>query len=164
DRGLLVDGVLHWIAVQRIGSETPRNIVSFDICDETFRYTPFPDKHLAAHAMSFLGIWEGKLCLILQHDKDDDVVWTMKDYTWTKHLNIPQQIDLTYGRAIQTFQNGEVLLDYDARKEETGSLITYDPKLARVKVLKFGGLPEFTGIEPYIETLVSLNSGTFVGQ
>ncbi|XP_026416649.1 F-box protein At4g22390-like [Papaver somniferum] len=74
ERGLLVDGVLHWIAVQRIGSEAPPYVVSFDICDETFRYTPFPDKRFATHDMSFLGIWEGKLCLILYHDQDNDVV------------------------------------------------------------------------------------------
>ncbi|XP_026416646.1 F-box protein At3g07870-like [Papaver somniferum] len=168
DRGLLVDGVLHWIAVQCSGYEAPRSVVSFDISDETFRYTPFPYYCFAYNALSFLGIWEGKLCLILQDDKDNDAVWTMKDYTWTKHLNIPRHIGLTYGRAIQTFQNGEVLLDYvyswKEKSEESGSLISYDPKHGRVKVLKLGSLPDLIGIEPYIETLVSPYLGTFVGQ
>ncbi|KAI3987258.1 hypothetical protein MKX01_031742 [Papaver californicum] len=166
NRGHLVNGVLHWIAVaRRTGFKTSCTVVSFDISNEIFRDTALPDKCWINRGMSELGTWEGKLCLVLKHNKDDAVVWTMKDYSWSKQIYITEEIsDMIYGRPIQIFQNGEILFESYLWKEQKVGLISYDPKLRRARVLKISSLPKLCEIEPYIGTLVSLNSGTFLGQ
>ncbi|KAI3949517.1 hypothetical protein MKW92_033711, partial [Papaver armeniacum] len=127
-----------------------------------------------------LGVWEGKLCLFQknhmenptilcthQNDQNDHLdVWTMMDNKWSKHLKITAHVaDMYYSRPIQTLQNGEILIEGSPGVEECIDLeeewidmISYDPKLERVRALKIYGLPEDSDVDTYIETLVPLNS------
>ncbi|KAI3838413.1 hypothetical protein MKW92_035814 [Papaver armeniacum] len=82
-------------------------------------------------------------------------VWTMIDNKWSKHLKITE--NMYYGLPIQTLQNGEILFD-------GAGLCSYDPNLERARDLKIHGYPEDSEVDTYIETLVALNSGTYVGQ
>ncbi|XP_026395665.1 F-box/kelch-repeat protein At3g06240-like [Papaver somniferum] len=175
NKGFLLNGVLYWIATG-ILSEV---LVCFDISDEMFRDVPLPYNSLdEAEAPSFLdlGVWEGKLCLFIKnhmenstictHQNDHVDVWTMTDNKWSKHLNISAHMtDMYYGRPIQTLQNGEILIEGGPRKEEEGiGFISYDPQLERVRALKIHGDPDEYDVDTYIETLVPLNSGTYVNK
>ncbi|KAI3900859.1 hypothetical protein MKW92_018512 [Papaver armeniacum] len=163
NKGRLHNGVLHWMATG-INSNV---IVCFDISDETFREVPLPKKISNEDEDPYdsdLGIWEGKLCILHRNHKHIDV-WTMMDDKWSKPLKITAQItDLYYGRPIQTLQNGEILLFGVPLVEEGLRLMSYDPKLERARVTEIYGFPEEFEVEAYIETLVALNSGTYVGQ
>ncbi|KAI3912595.1 hypothetical protein MKW92_019804 [Papaver armeniacum] len=122
--------------------------------------------------MSELGVWEGKLCLLrMNRMEDPDIcthidVWTMMDNKWSKHLKITANMtDMCYQWPIQTLQNGEILFEGGPKGWDVGSgLISYDPKLERARALKIHGFPYESDVEIYIETLVALNSGTYVGQ
>ncbi|XP_026378798.1 F-box/kelch-repeat protein At3g23880-like [Papaver somniferum] len=102
NRGHLVNGVLYWIAVARHSESKASCVtVSFDICNETFRDTSLPVNCWINHGMSELGTWEGKLCLVLKHEKDDAAVWTMKDHRLSKHMNITEEIaDMVLGNRL----------------------------------------------------------------
>lgn len=92
-------------------------------------------------------------------------VWKMMDDKWSKLLNITAQVtDLFYGRPLQTLQNGEILIEGGPRVDQGPRSISYDPKLEGVRVRNIHGFPKESEVETYIETLVVLNSGTYVGQ
>ncbi|XP_026382858.1 F-box/kelch-repeat protein At3g06240-like [Papaver somniferum] len=169
NKGFLLDGVLHWIVSSVL--------LCFDISDETFCEVPLPyngSDWVQDPSILDLGVWEGKLCLFQKnhmdnkwtctHQNDHIDVWTMMDNKWSKHLKITaHMIDMYYGRPIQTLQNGEILIEGGPRKEEEGiALISYDPKLERVRALMIHGDPDESEVDTYIETLVPLNSGTYV--
>ncbi|KAI3986925.1 hypothetical protein MKX01_014626 [Papaver californicum] len=164
-RGLLADGALHWLARSYhspTGIQIETRVVSFDICDQTFRNTSLSDKRFLNGFISDLGVWEGKPCILIEHEKIAFTVWTMKGYTWIKHFNITEKISngMTCNwKPIQMFQNGEILFRCYLHKE----LVSYDPKLQSASVLKISDLSNPCLFEPYIGALVSLNSGTFVG-
>ncbi|XP_026446520.1 F-box/kelch-repeat protein At3g06240-like isoform X2 [Papaver somniferum] len=167
--GLFINGLLYWIATRHgIGSEFSRVIVSFDICDETFHELPLPNNYLTEDFISGLGVWDGKLCVLgahyEHHHRDHYDVWIMKDDLWRKHLTITAETGVYYSNLIQVFQNGHVLLLGFMTEENTDSLHVYDPKLERARNLEICGLPTDFEIETYIGTLVSLNSGTYVGK
>ncbi|XP_026382861.1 F-box/kelch-repeat protein At3g06240-like [Papaver somniferum] len=177
NKGLLLNGVLHWIVSSVL--------VCFDISDEMFRDVRLPyssSDGVRALSTLDLGVWEGKLCLfqknhmenptVCMHQNDHVEVWTMMDNKWSKHLKITAHMtDMSYGRPIQTLQNGEILIEGRPGVEECIDpaeewidMILYDPKLERVGTLKIYGLPEDSNVDTYIETLVPLNSGTYVNK
>ncbi|XP_026436293.1 F-box/kelch-repeat protein At3g06240-like [Papaver somniferum] len=179
-KGFLLDGVLHWVAVP-IGP-IPRSsvIVCYNISDETFYNVPLPNENLSDVeniCMVYLGVWEGKLCLLHKnhmeedpdtctHQNDHIEVWTMMDNKWSKDWKITAHMaDMEYVSAIQTLPNGEILCDGGPMVDEDGiGLLAYDPNLERVRALKIHGFPECYDMETYIETLTALNSGTYVGE
>ncbi|KAI3898486.1 hypothetical protein MKX03_011430 [Papaver bracteatum] len=173
-RGLLLNGVLHWVAtVHRNGCKSSVT-VCFNVSDETFHDVPLSNNiSMGDRFLSDLGIWDGKLCLvrinhmedpyICQHHNDHVDVWTMMDNKWSKHLVITAQItDMHYGRPVQTLQNGEILFEGGPMEEVHTGLMAYDPTLERARALRIHGFPEVAGVDTYIDTLVALNSGTYV--
>ncbi|RZC68010.1 hypothetical protein C5167_011706 [Papaver somniferum] len=84
-------------------------------------------------------------------------VWIMIDNKWSKHLKITAQ--MYFGHPIQTLQNGKILFDGGGN-----GLRSYDPNLERARDLKIHDFPDDALVEAYIETLVALNSGAYVGQ
>ncbi|KAI3949516.1 hypothetical protein MKW92_033710 [Papaver armeniacum] len=100
---------------------------------------------------------------VCTHQNDHIDVWMMMDNKWSKHLKITAHMtDMCYSRSIQTLQNGEILIEGGPMMEEGLHLISYDPKLERVRALKIHGFPIFSDVDTYIETLVPLKSGTYV--
>ncbi|XP_026386638.1 F-box/kelch-repeat protein At3g06240-like [Papaver somniferum] len=175
NNGVLLNGVIHWIAAVTVS----RVLVCFDVSDEMFRDVPLPynsSDEDEAPSIFDLGVWEGKLCLFQKnHTEDPDIcthqndhvdVWTMMDNKWSKHIKITARMtDMYYGRPIQTLQNGEILIEGGLREEEDSiDLISYDPKLERVRDLKIHGFVGVSEVDTYIETLVPLNSGTYVNK
>ncbi|XP_026436019.1 nucleolin-like [Papaver somniferum] len=90
----------------------------------------------------------------------------MSDNTWSKLPDITAQLArLHYERPIQTLRNGEILFEGGPEKGNGFGLISYDPKLdERTRVLRIHGFPYSRDLETYIETIVSVNSGTYVAQ
>ncbi|MCL7033802.1 hypothetical protein MKW94_001129 [Papaver nudicaule] len=106
NRGILHNGVLHWIATRSKSSF----IGGFDIADETFHEVTLPNNHSDEDDDLSLGILEGKLSLLCRNRMEDpyeDIdVWTMVDNKWSKHLKITAHMtDMYYGRPIQTLHN-----------------------------------------------------------
>ncbi|KAI3912594.1 hypothetical protein MKW92_019803 [Papaver armeniacum] len=176
NKGLLVNGVLRWITTDPRTALKSSIVVCYDISDETFHHVPLPNKNPREIGDRHLGVWEGKLCLLssMNHMEDPDIcahqndhidVWTMMDNKWSKQLKITAHMtDMYYLSPIQTLQNGEILFTGGAKGEPGVGLISYDPNLDRVRALKIHGFPEWSDEHTYIETLVALNSGTYVGQ
>ncbi|XP_026458772.1 F-box protein CPR1-like [Papaver somniferum] len=92
-------------------------------------------------------------------------VWAMADNKWSKHLEITAHVtDMYFGSPFQTSQNGDILFEGGPETEERGRcLISYDPNLERVRA-HIQGFPYGCDVETYIETLIALKSGTYVGQ
>ncbi|KAI3908069.1 hypothetical protein MKW98_003714 [Papaver atlanticum] len=102
---------------------------------------------------------------ICTHQNDYVNVWTMTDNIWSRHSDITADgSDMFYGGPIQTLQNGEILFEGGPRVEEGSSLLSYDPSLETTRTLKIHDFPYESIVETYIETLVALNSGTYVRQ
>ncbi|XP_026441017.1 F-box/kelch-repeat protein At3g06240-like [Papaver somniferum] len=172
DNGFHLNGVCHWIANttdERTGTVSAV-VVCFDFSDETFYDLPLPKNNSSKGGKLprwDLGIWEGKLCLLCGNGMGCQVdVWTMTDNKWSKHSSITALIaDMNYKSPIQTLQNGEILF-LSAHREEYGlHFISYDPKLERPRAMKIHGFSgEDDEVVTYIETLIGLNSGTYVGK
>ncbi|KAI3839867.1 hypothetical protein MKW98_010172 [Papaver atlanticum] len=165
--GVCVYGVLHWIADRLSVSGTKVGvIVAFDIVEDRFFLEGL------AHNLSpeFLGVLDGELAMLCKV-KGSTVpgfdVWVMKEYprkeTWTKMYTVNTQNLLLAEPAnlcpIHIFRNGEILLEKDRDQKE---LVLYNPKLDSVRMLKIGGVPKWSIIESYLETLVSPNLGTTI--
>ncbi|RZC79405.1 hypothetical protein C5167_003605 [Papaver somniferum] len=177
-KGVLLNGVLHWIATGLHDDPESAVIVCFDISDETFYDVPLPPCDFDHHCLPYLGVWEGKLCLLHQihmeedpdisckHQNDHIDVWTMMNNKWSKHSQITALVtEMKYIRPIQTLPNAEILFEGESRLEAGFHLISYDPKLERARALNIQhGFHESPGpeVDIYIETLVALNSGTYV--
>ncbi|OVA01217.1 Profilin [Macleaya cordata] len=160
--GALVNGTLHWIANRR---EASRLILSLDIRDETFREVPRPE-YLNDQFHITIGVLGGWLCILDQYlDTVGVEVWVMKDYgvrgSWTKLYTITLQTviqSFQYLTLVQSLKNGVILL------KDNNALVLYDPKHERAGILKIPGIPEWFEPVTYVESLVSLNSCTCVGQ
>ncbi|KAI3896557.1 hypothetical protein MKW92_043226 [Papaver armeniacum] len=172
NKGFHLNGVYHLIAAtteERTGIISAV-VVCFDFSDETFHHVPLPKNNSNKGEklpMMALGIWEGKLCLLRWNGVGSRVdVWTMMDNKWSKHSSITALIaDMTYRSPMQTLQNGEILFLGGHRVEDGLHFISYDPKLERPRAMKIHGFPdEDDEVVTYTETLVALNSGTYVGK
>lgn len=162
-----VYGVLHWIADRLSVSGTKEGvIVAFDIVEDRFFLEGL------AHNLTpeFLGVLDEELAMLCKVNGSTVPgfdVWVMKDYPrkemWTKmytvntqNLVLPEPANLC---PIHIFRNGEILLEKDRDEKE---LVLYNPTLDSVRMLKISGVPKWSIIESYLETLVSPNLGTTI--
>ncbi|OVA11390.1 F-box domain [Macleaya cordata] len=172
--GVFVNATLHWIATPAtyFGHRGSPVIISFDIVDQRFQEVPQPEEPLDYDNNEFyvrtVGVLRGCLCLLGCLNMVCVDVWVMKDYgardSWTKLFTInAQQTVIKHFNSltlVQSFKSGEVLLQKDCN-----TLVLYDPKRERARFIKIRGFHQKCfKIETYIESLVSLNSGTYLGQ
>ncbi|XP_026436910.1 F-box/kelch-repeat protein At3g06240-like [Papaver somniferum] len=149
--GILSNGAVHWI------SQTPKVIVSFNISDETFEEMQHPgelmEKTMNPHSHLVLKVLEGCLCVILL---PFNKAWVMREYgvweSWTEHQNKTAN---KYKHLKWSSENGECLI-----YSEGTDLVLYGPKHSGARRLKFGSRDVYS----YIESLVSLNSGIYLGR
>ncbi|KAI3894607.1 hypothetical protein MKW92_035423, partial [Papaver armeniacum] len=127
-KGFLLNGVLHWIATDLHADPESAVIVCFDISDETFYDFPLPPYDFDHDCLPYLGVWEGKLCILQQNHTEEDPykscrdqndhidVWTMMNNKWSKHSKITALVtEMEYIRPIQTLPNGEILFEGESR-------------------------------------------------
>lgn len=161
--GVLVNRALHWLGVKS-AKDSSKAIVSLDVTKESFKEIELP-RVCSENKQDFrsVGVFEGCLCVIAFNDvKSHFDVWVMRDYgvreSWIVHFSVIQnwaEID-NFMRLMWSFKNGEALL------RNYGDLLLYDPKHGSIKKLR--KLTELNEVENYVESLVPLNSGTYVGR
>ncbi|OVA15186.1 F-box domain [Macleaya cordata] len=165
--GVLVNGALHWKAIRVVESEDDdlEVIVSFVIVNNRFKDVPQPE-NLYSKLGKEVGVLGGCLCLLDKIDMARVDVWVMGDYgvreSWTKLFSISDKT-ITQSRSvrlIQSYKNyDEILLEKDNK-----ALVLYYPKQERARVLKIRSILKRFQTESFVESLVSLKSGTYVGK
>lgn len=103
-------------------------------------------------------------CLLAKVDKVGVEVWVMQDYgvreSWTKRFifNHERIVNTNYLRLMRYFKNGQILLN------DCGNLVIYDMKHSSVREPNNFRSLTFYDADNYVESLVSLNSGTYLGR
>ncbi|XP_026419580.1 F-box protein CPR1-like [Papaver somniferum] len=165
--GVLVNGYFHWLVI----AEHKFSLLSLGISDESFKELHLLPKELLEknkqRCMS-LGVLEGCLCLCLLVTSDVDVpmfeVWQMLDYgvqeSWARRFIIPlnsiMENCLIFLSPLWSFENGEILL------MSSSNLVLYDPEHGSARKLSKPSNSTCLTVN-YIDSLVSLESGTYVG-
>ncbi|XP_026384130.1 F-box protein CPR1-like [Papaver somniferum] len=162
--GVLVNGNLHWLATKKGYSDV---LVSLDISNEIFIEIEPPKE---TYGLFYnLGTLEGCLCLLLFDDDDDHLnIWVMQNYvvqeSWTKRFIVKHKQIVDDGNLrfmIWPFESGEVLIG--SVTIGTAGLVVYDPDYESVKEPNISSLFSHQQ-ELYFESLVSLESRTYVGE
>ncbi|XP_026411549.1 F-box protein At3g07870-like [Papaver somniferum] len=139
--GALVNRALHWLGVKS-AKDSSKAIVSVDICEESFQEIELPRVCLEnKQDFRTVGVLEGCLCVIAFNGvKSHFDVWVMQDYgvreSWAIRFSIIQE-------------------------RVAGDLLLYGPKHGNTRELR--KLTKMNELENYVESLVSLNSGTYLG-
>ncbi|KAI3957194.1 hypothetical protein MKW92_016741 [Papaver armeniacum] len=184
-------GALHWMqapcaSLPQGNESVPMAIVSFDVEHDIFKQVPLTsglqellisdDPNKSYTAASRLGNFDGCLSVILGNFfsifKAGEVsIWVMKEYgvreSWTKMYSVTNHSMMRSMRYLKMvlwdFIHGMLLFLKDDSK-----LVLYDPKHELAIDMDIGGFsPEdyYSGcMETYLESFVSLNSGTYLGQ
>ncbi|RZC82061.1 hypothetical protein C5167_044641 [Papaver somniferum] len=168
----VVNGDMHWLA--ETDSAPNQVILSFDFKDDRFDKMPLPSI-LAEYGFggTYLCSLGGSLCLFGSHLCGDGIkVWEMKEYgvteSWVKLFTINQETISHFFRhlvPLQFVKNGKVLLAYDTNVDF--HLDLYDLKhqtTINIKAHNANGDWYAATTFVYVESLVPLNSGTYVWQ
>ncbi|XP_026459242.1 F-box protein CPR1-like [Papaver somniferum] len=165
--GVLVNGDFHWLAI----AQDKFFLLCLDISDESFKelqLLPIELLDQKHNPCINLGVLEGCLCVIFTSSVNDVTihreVWEMLDYgvqeSWTRryiitHENIIRNL-FFYVSPLWCYENGKILF------MNAGRLVLYDPEHGSARELhEHRNVSRLAG--NYIESLVSLKSGTYVG-
>ncbi|XP_026379932.1 F-box/kelch-repeat protein At3g23880-like [Papaver somniferum] len=176
-RVVFLNGALHWISSSTSKQDIYHGILTFDISNEKLMDVPLPEKCILhpedskTELHKTIGVLGDCLSLVLVDVKTVEI-WVMQDYgvreSWTKLFTTTQEpiIHYPFWMPILSLKTGDILMhSYDG-------FVLCDPKNGRVgKVSSFFQenkrivrvLTMITAHpESYVESLVSLNSGTYV--
>ncbi|XP_026384498.1 F-box protein At3g07870-like [Papaver somniferum] len=158
--GVFVNGAFHWFGEAR-EENSLKLIVSLDISNEKFDKLQLPIELVEKkHSSMIIDVLAWCLCVLVM-TQDCFEVWVMQDYgvqeSWVKryiigHASIMTNFNL---RQMWSLLNGQILLGNHSQ------LVIYDPKHSTFKELKFSGNLRLFDAKTYVESLVSLNSGTY---
>ncbi|XP_026384565.1 F-box protein CPR1-like [Papaver somniferum] len=154
--GVLFNGDLHWLAF----CQSKHCIVSLDVGNEKFKEIQPPSECLK---LILVGVLEKCLCVLVEDENDAIDIWAMQVYgdpkSWNKHYSITHEIitsrlSLQYSflRFMWSFKNGIILF------MDSSNLVLYDPNHGTAIERRLSHI----SVENYSESLVSLNSGTYV--
>ncbi|XP_026441795.1 F-box/kelch-repeat protein At3g06240-like [Papaver somniferum] len=154
--GVFVNGTCHWLVGTRDNSKV---IVSLDISNEKFVELQLPKEPLENnHLLRNVWVLEGCLSVVNAIGVHSEI-WVMQTYgvreSWTKRCVITHSRiikEMYYLRSMWDFKNGEILL------MSGSNLVLFDAISGEPR--RLGKM--LKGIENYVESLVSLNSGTYV--
>ncbi|XP_026416032.1 F-box/kelch-repeat protein At3g06240-like [Papaver somniferum] len=168
--GVLLNGVLHWLgeAVHWSGDTATREktIISFDINTEKFIGLPLPEETMTYPEEIFdVQVLGDSLCLTSGVRDVRVDVWVMQNYgvreSWTKQFTISQKRMTEEPRLLKFYgsiKDSEILIQVG---EHLG---LYDQKNDSVRILNINGITDGNFFsESYVESLVSVSSGTYMG-
>uniref|UniRef100_A0A1J3FQG9 F-box protein CPR30 n=1 Tax=Noccaea caerulescens TaxID=107243 RepID=A0A1J3FQG9_NOCCA len=95
--GVLASNSLHWVLPRRPGLIGFNTIIRFDLASEEFEILGFPE--VLAHENIDIGVLDGRLCLMCNHEFAYVDVWVMKEYnveaSWSKLFRVtkPKSVD-----------------------------------------------------------------------
>lgn len=154
-KGVLLNGALHWLLMDRVGVEHRSSvIISFNLAEENVREIPLPLASIDTRDY-IVGAFRDCLCLI--HSGADggmhNEFWIMKEYgvrvSWTKvRISIPYYILRHSG----FWKKSHDLLDFRDR------LVLCNCNDERFRNLSISGLPKVNEVGIYLESLVSPNN------
>ncbi|XP_026413340.1 uncharacterized protein LOC113309135 isoform X2 [Papaver somniferum] len=167
--GVLVNGNLHWLAKGECGGCIVYLDISYGM--PSFKEIQLPTvQNLEFFSVGVLE--EGCLC-VLADNGDIGLarveVWEMQVYgvreSWTRRYVIANHtittsvmVEESGWRTIWSFKKGKIIF-VDSQK-----VVLYDPKHRTAIERNLNRLAYFTSVVNHVESLVSLSSGTYVGQ
>ncbi|XP_026379934.1 F-box protein CPR1-like isoform X2 [Papaver somniferum] len=175
---VFLNGALHWISCNMSKQDIYHGILTFDISNEKLMYVPLPEKCILHPEDSKTGLYKAMgvlgdcLSLVLVDAKTVEV-WVMQDYgvreSWTKRFTTTTQepiIQYPYWTPMLSLKTGDILMySYDGfalcdpKKERIGKVSGFfQENICIVRVLTM----ITSHPQSYVESLVSLNSGTYV--
>ncbi|KAF9602715.1 hypothetical protein IFM89_030603 [Coptis chinensis] len=147
----------HWLAMTGRWTFESKCIVYFDLVEEKFYEIQHPD---CVNNLMKVGLLGGSLYILDDNETWSDI-WVMKDYgvkgLWNKLFTISHTCQ--YFRILRFSENGKVLFG-----PINQDLVLYDPELEKAKYLEVHGISKMCCAEVYVGSLVSLKTGTYVGQ
>ncbi|XP_026434677.1 F-box/kelch-repeat protein At3g06240-like [Papaver somniferum] len=159
---VIVNGDFHWLSKRK---DSPGVLLVFlDISNEIFKEMELPKEPLDKGSwFRNLGVFEGCLCVFVNANCVHFEIWIMRDYgvqeSWTKHCVITHDRFMGFRSPllISSFKSGTILF------EVSGKLVVYDPRKKSAMDLNIPGSIQLLQESWYFESLVLLNSGTYVG-
>ncbi|XP_026447546.1 F-box/kelch-repeat protein At3g06240-like [Papaver somniferum] len=159
--GALVNGALHWLGHSQ-AQDNSLVVVSLNISEERFEDMQLP-KQPSDKNTEFIsvGVLEGRLCVIVNVDDIRFEIWRMQDYgvreSWNIcHVITNERVMNDYYLMLVWFRNGEILFKIPS------DLVFYDPKNGTARKANIHSSMILVSQEIYFESLVSVNSGTYV--
>ncbi|KAG5551860.1 hypothetical protein RHGRI_010084 [Rhododendron griersonianum] len=164
-----VSGAVNWIATDpRVSPGYRPSIVSFDMRAETFSVLMLPPA-LADEKPASLSVKLFRESLVVLCDQQTGnnayCIWVMKEYgvpeSWTKLFSFKVNLPIVLDRALGVGENGKVLLstrDELLLSSGDNRLLSYDTVTKAVTDTKIRGCSSGFSVEPFMETLVSVEN------
>ncbi|XP_026427137.1 F-box/kelch-repeat protein At3g23880-like [Papaver somniferum] len=169
--GVFFNGCLHWFG--SIGShETSSEVIfSFDISNEIVVNMPLPKDIMlptdyTGEVTKNVGVWGDCIGLAIFWDPVRIDVWVMQEYgvkeSWIRKYTttrLPARLQLQeipFWKPQWCFNNGEILVDCGRQ------ILLYEPKTGRVTLVVIRDITMGRSRESYVESIVSLGSGTYL--
>ncbi|XP_026390919.1 F-box/kelch-repeat protein At3g06240-like [Papaver somniferum] len=183
--GVFVNGALHWFA--KSNKSKSRVILCFDLEEEIFKEIPQPaDVPMDGFDYRFVDVLRGRLCLLCSVSKVGFEIWEMKTYgvrkSWSKlfktDLQLMMALDISsyhYIRSAVVLKDGEILLQIRLHDDKTYSDFKWqersnvvgicweEEKGRHINIRKYMYMKNLAQMVPRLESLVSVNTGTHVG-
>ncbi|GJV94478.1 F-box/kelch-repeat protein-like protein isoform X1 [Tanacetum coccineum] len=152
--GILLNGAIHWFAVDYNANGEPEVIVSFNLSREEFKVIPQPDDPRYKFDHCKLGIYQDCLCIYCSDDHPCREVWVLRNYSVKQSWELlPNDSQMNFDGAyyMQTFK------DCVRRPEKTSCCddnicFVYDNNISFSKIRKHIGAPLFVQslVSPYV--------------
>ncbi|XP_026441159.1 F-box/kelch-repeat protein At3g23880-like isoform X2 [Papaver somniferum] len=170
--GVFFNGCLHWLGSIKTRGTSSEVIVSFDISNETVLEMPLPENIMppvdySGKVYKNVGLWGGCIGIAFIWNSVRIGVWVMQKYgvkeSWIKKYTLTTaqlpspSHKITFWRPLWCFDNGEILVN-----AEGNQLHLYDPTTERVRSVVIRDITMDNSRESYVESIVSVGSGTFM--
>ncbi|WCJ28137.1 F-box protein CPR1 [Euphorbia peplus] len=158
--GVYACNSLHWAMPQWLEIGVRNSIVAFDIVGEEFREVYQPDYEESRRNYQVdVGVLEGKLCLMCNHQQEFVDLWIMEEYgvkeSWRKVFSFRSAKPLMFLRPLSYSKDGrKALLEVNDQK-----LVWFDWKKRSVRSVKIRGGPSSFGSEMCVGSLVQIGDG-----
>ncbi|XP_026424207.1 F-box/kelch-repeat protein At3g23880-like [Papaver somniferum] len=168
--GVFFNGCLHWLGSIATGETSSEVIVSFDVSSESMVDMPVPEnimppRDYRGEMYANVGVWGDCIGITFIWRIERIDVWVMQEYgvkeSWIKKYTttttrLPRPL-YPYWKPLWCFDNGEILVDNSPKH-----LFLCDPAKGRVKSVVVRDITKANNRESYVESIVSLNSGTYL--
>ncbi|XP_026426050.1 F-box/kelch-repeat protein At3g06240-like [Papaver somniferum] len=169
--GVLLNGALHWLGedASHWSDDTAtrkETIICFDINSEKFMDLQLPEETMTCPEEKFnIHVLGDSLCLICGVRNVRVDVWVMQNYgvreSWTKQFIITQKEIIADPHSLKIYGS---VKDSGILIQVGDSLGLYDPKNDNIRTLNINGIIDGSFCsENYVESLVSVNSGIYMG-
>ncbi|KAG7546578.1 F-box-like domain superfamily [Arabidopsis suecica] len=153
--GVLASNSLHWVLPRRPGLIAFNAIIRFDLDTEEFGILDFPED--LAHENIDIGVLDGCLCLMCNHEFSYVDVWVMKEYkvegSWSKLFRVPKP------KSVESFDFMRPLL-YSKERDKilleinNAKLVWFDLKSKRFRTLRIKDCDSSYSAELLVSSLV----------